>query len=248
LDKVIEAYISPIFKGSLPTTQEQCNRRCCLFIQIPVEAFASDGKPPDYRRIARNFKDTFQHDALSKPLMKYLEGESSAERLLYALHNLRKKNSRAIALTQLEMLEQLCEGVSQVLPKLEIDMITLTRQCDKLLDQFREKLDISIDHGIPDDELHQLDHRMAVAHILGGWGDNLTSLQGTPDANTPTDLQVAAEITQDFLPEANHPVAVQPFDVVAIANETIAESKRVIISAMANSLERMFAQFAEGML
>jgi hypothetical protein len=169
---------------------------------VPSTAFASNHKKPDFERVFKNIKDIIPHDALSDHLGEYLDGKSSAEKLLYAIQNLRKKDSRKTPLTQLEMLEQLCEGVSQVLPKLDTDLITLTRQCTKLFDRIGRKLDMAVDDKFDDDKINQWYHMTIVVHILSGSGDNLTSLEShlgsekdsETDPNSVSCLQIAAEV------------------------------------------------------
>lgn len=249
LDKFIEAHINPIFKGSLPSSQEQCSRRFFLLIQTPVEAFASDGKTPDFGKILVNMKDTFQHERLTGPLGEYLEGKSSAEKLLYACQNSGYKKPRRAPLTQREMLAQLCEGISQLIPKLDHDMITLTRQCNKLLDQIGRKLEIDVGDQFSSEKIKRMRHSYIVLQILFGCKDELTRLESQlnsgvdleEDSGTSSDLKTAAEVIQDFLAEANYPSSVQPFDVVAIAKKSVAEyTTSGPTREMENAYRRMF--------
>lgn len=84
-----------------------------------------------------------------------LEGECSAEQFLYKLNSERLTNSRQRnSLDRLELLRQVCEYTSKVMPSLETEFLSMTRDCSDLLLRIRKamKLKLDIEHCIEGSE------------------------------------------------------------------------------------------------
>lgn len=243
MDTAIETYIGPLFRGSLPTTQQQMHQRLCLMMKVPLSQFASNVRKPGWEFAIRDSDKILEHDYLAIKLKNYLEAKLSPDDLLLALNNKKPRSSapktaasKNRELTTIQQLEELRDEVTAVLPKLDLDLVSLSRKCQKLLVCLREELLLkaNLDNMKDGEELGDSVIRVALSSASDiicythdrecrgkckcGRKYESDPIHGHP-WDTPDRMKIAAEVMQEFLVEANTIVEVEPFDVVASSRE-----------------------------
>jgi hypothetical protein len=172
---------------------------------------------------------------LSIHLGQYLHGLDSPEKLLINIDLQVNKNDNPARIdrTRLQLLAQLKDCLQESVPKLSIDLVTLTRKCNKLLERIREALksELGVDYEpegkYPADLQQYLNFNTVLDIIADAFSQEVIECRdfkrgsrGVQSGKTgDTDqggrmLAVAARVMQSFLAEANSTISVEPFDVV----------------------------------
>jgi hypothetical protein len=259
MDKLINTHMKALFTGSLPTNTEQIIRRFFLCIKTPVASFATAGKGgiPNWGSILNNLGVILKPTDVSAHIERYLEGTDSAKKLLFniqkELHHESSATKRGVS--YLEMLTELRDAMPRSISQIELDLISLTRKCTKLLVTIREvekaKLGIeNVYHGTECAELWSKCNLATAMEILadGCLAFDTKSKKGLKqDSNAAKQkltldnsrLSIAAEVMQEFLAEANSRVEVEPFDVLAA-------TKVPNLEAMAAKIPKCFQKIFSG--
>ncbi|KAH8771449.1 hypothetical protein BGZ57DRAFT_954322 [Hyaloscypha finlandica] len=229
LDEAIELNMGLLFNGTLPTTTHQIVSRFLLLMKWPATAFARDrrghreGHNPDWQAVIKKLDFAHAPAGSSKHLRAYLNRTESAEKFL---HNMMKESrhtppKRGRAPSQLEMLTQLRDFLPQCVARLEVDRVTLSRQCVRLFRLIRGAFNTRLGMG-------HVREGLEIGDVFGKW-NYITVMHAFEEAfpprhsERPTQLQVdgesqlaiAAEILKSFISDVKSEPPIQPFDVVA---------------------------------
>jgi hypothetical protein len=237
LNSAIKNNISKLFHGDLPTTPKHIFSRYFLSFNLPATASARDyrGNRPASQAMLKKAETLLQLPLLSIHLGHYLHGLDSPEKLLINIDLQVNKNDNPARIdrTRLQLLAQLKDCLQESVPKLSIDLVTLTRKCNKLLERIREALksELGVDYEpegkYPADLQQYLNFNTVLDIIADAFSQEVIECRdfkrgsrGVQSGKTgDTDqggrmLVVAARVMQSFLAEANSTISVEPFDVV----------------------------------
>jgi hypothetical protein len=122
MDQAIEANLSLLFHGSVPVTAHQISSRYILCMNFPITVGARNHRrrKPNWKAIMKRLDFLHVDAESSKYLQAYLGGSASAPKTNHGL-------------TCLEMLHRLPDILPEIVKKLVVDQVTLSRQCSKLL-------------------------------------------------------------------------------------------------------------------
>ncbi|KAE8449379.1 hypothetical protein EG329_008280 [Mollisiaceae sp. DMI_Dod_QoI] len=239
MDQAIQANLSCVFNGSLPDTMKKCTSRLFLSIGIPAEFFSRKyhHEIPDFFSVVKKRKPKALIEAsyISNCLQRYFAGDVSGEKLLFDIQKKGKQSQaqRKRSPTRNQLLTQLRDNTQECIPILDMDMITLVRKCNSLLDRFRghsKSTKAMPNPGILrfDVECLQIWNIVAVMDILheleeSEFRHDRPSISGgraklTPESDEKTQVALAVEAIQDLLRDANKDfknVKVEPFNVIA---------------------------------
>jgi hypothetical protein len=214
LEVATNAHIGPLFKGSLPTTFQQIIQRLCFVMKVPASDFASNSRKPlkiNYEKLSYNYT-LLERAELSTKISAYFEEQLTAEQLLsFTNATINSRTSqharRNLKPTNVQTLEELLNAVSSTIPKLNLDLVTLSRKCEKLLVLIRAALKTRLEFQNMKDgkELGNVYHKQALKTA----GDIIMRTLVSNDR-----LHIAGEVIQSFLEEANSVVTVEPVEVV----------------------------------
>jgi hypothetical protein len=238
LEAAMDIHIRPLFRGSLPTTKQQIYQRLCLMLKVPVANFACNARRGGFT-LNKDADNLLERDELSTYLSDYIEGTISHEQLLFAVHTLKGQNAafKKRELTQIQKLGKPRDAVSNIIPKLDLDLVTLSRKCKKLLILVRRalkseaKLDNMEDGRVLGDFYTKIAlttasdiicytyDRDCVAKCTCGHHKKHVAVIHGNHIETPDRMKISAGLIEAFLEEANTTVAVEPFDVVASAKK-----------------------------
>ena len=125
-------------------------------------------------------------------------------------------------LTRLEMLCQLRDILPQIVTRIVCEKVTLTRQCNKLLQlipaAFKTRLGIeNMLKGLEFGEVYEKWNVITMLEILVKAFEprNLWQLTPLHRLGGASQLSIAAEITNSFIQEVSAAAPIEPFDVVA---------------------------------
>ncbi|CZR50271.1 uncharacterized protein PAC_00143 [Phialocephala subalpina] len=232
--EAIQANLSRVFNGSLPSTIDKRISRFFLCIGVPLTyvAQAQRGHSPNFSSIVKKPKDMLEASDVAVHLLRYLEGEDPAEKLLF---NMQKGQKQAQApgrsnSTRLQLLAGLRDSINESISVLDIDMVSLVRNCNALFHQIRDHLPSS--KRVPDRklaetsaEMLQIWNQITTLEILTDLGHSdldqsdllsrRTKVQASMESAERTKFSFAAETINGFLRTGNESVKAEPFDVIA---------------------------------
>jgi hypothetical protein len=245
LETAMNANIGPLFKGSLPITQQQIFQRLCLVMKVPAAEFAKNSrrqmKQVSIPKLSNNYT-LLERDELSVNLGAYFDGTLSAEQLLSSTSATASARSsphshKRQRLSNIQMLEQLLHGMSSITSKLHFDLVTLSRKCKKLLVLIRaalkEKCNLENMEGECEiGEIYEKQaFRTAAEIIFEFWEDSEIMVVERPTSEgksagnefmeSETRLHIAAEVIQSFLEEANTVVSVDPAELRIVTHAEV---------------------------
>jgi hypothetical protein len=225
LDETIELNMSLLFNGTLPTTAHQISSRYLLCMKWPVTAFARNhrGQKPDWQAVMKKLDFAHASAGSSKHLRAYLDGTDSPEKFL---HNMVKESrhipsKRGRAPSQLEMLTQLRDFLPQCVARLEVDRVTLSRQCARLFRLIRGafKTRLGIEHVKEGVEFGEGFGKWNYITVMLAFDEAFPPRHSRPPTQHQVDgesqLAIAAEVARNFISEVKSEPPIQPFDVVA---------------------------------
>jgi hypothetical protein len=225
LDEAIELNIGLFFNGTLPTTAHQIRSRYLLCMKWPVTAFVrnSRGHKPDWRTVMKKIDFAHASAGSSKHLRAYLDGTDSAEKFL---HNIMKESrhtpsKRGRAPSQLEMLTQLRDFLPQCVARLEVDRVTLSRQCASLFRLIRGafKTRLGMEHVKEGLEFGEVFGKYNYTTVMLAFEEAFPPRHSRRPTQHQVDresqLTIAAEVAKRFISEVKSEPPIQPFDVVA---------------------------------
>ncbi|KAL2060318.1 hypothetical protein VTL71DRAFT_9713 [Oculimacula yallundae] len=239
LDNIISANVSELFSGSLPLTATQMVNRLFLCMRLPAATLSKDFRGPklDFKKlINRTAEDSVQPSAISNYLRRYLQGEDSAEKLVYNIEMILDKKRSGTGRDRINtaMLDKIINYVEQSLPRINLNLITVTRQCNEFIVRLRKafKSRLNREYQFEGRFSRQAGNAMAIEILLDaefheslnpGSEKKPTKSQKTRKSRQAAMLKgpegesimlaIVAEAFQDFLAEVDIPIAVQPFDV-----------------------------------
>jgi hypothetical protein len=229
IKQAIELNMSLLFNGALPTTPHQIHSQYLLCMKWPVTVFARHHREqrPDWAAALKKLDFVHSIAESSKHIGSYLDGTESAVKFL---HNMTKQirtgagagaSSRNKGLTLLERLTLLRNSLPHIVAKLEVDLITLSRQCTILLRLIREafKTQLGVEHVY---------EGMEFGEAWGKW-NYVTVMVLFEEAFPPTkskqakfhqfdkdsQLSISAQVTDSFISDLKSQPPMEPFDVLA---------------------------------
>lgn len=233
LDRMIEVHMSSIFEGSLPTTEEQFIKRVMLCMKIPSSCFARGRRTePDWGKIMNSTGSILAVHKLSTHLQTYLDDTDGAEKLLYLKEHLKSTKSRGSDqnLNQIDLLRRFHDTFSEAMPAIDIDYVRLTRECTQLLLRIRRESEakLGIENKMEHFQVRGIGKNVNIVGVVTMFSNAFTKkkpLKGKKysiDAfgRDDSQLNLAAEILEAFLPEANSPLKTKPVDLLAGVKET----------------------------
>ncbi|TGO48355.1 hypothetical protein BOTNAR_0479g00010 [Botryotinia narcissicola] len=221
LDAAIESQLKHLFNYILPTTHKQIISRFIMKLGVPASAFAPNYCSASSAKnlgvnVVKGTKNVLKTTEFSGALMSYLENPVAADTLLkqaqkHGRMNDDNKKAEARQGTPLEILTEMRIWLPQIIARVEIPYIKLTRRCSQLLLRIREALneELGIDNknGLVDcAEASPKENILTVLRILGEaygielWSDNARR-------NLP------ARVTREFLAEIDKEEPIKAFDV-----------------------------------
>ncbi|PMD63439.1 uncharacterized protein K444DRAFT_715841 [Hyaloscypha bicolor E] len=225
LDEAIELNMSLLFNGTLPTTAHQINSRYLLCMKCPVTAFARNhrGQKPDWQAVMKKLDFAHASAESSKHLRAYLDGTDSPEKFLHSMvkESRHTPSKRGRATSQLEMLTQLRDFLPQCVARLEVDRVTLSRQCARLFRLIRSafKTRLGIEHVKEGVEFGEAFGKWNYITVMLAFDEAFPPRHSRPPTQHQVDgesqLAIAAEVTRNFISEVKSEPPIQPFDVVA---------------------------------
>ncbi|TEY84224.1 hypothetical protein BOTCAL_0018g00010 [Botryotinia calthae] len=236
LDSAIESQLKNLFNDILPTTHKQIISRFIMNMGVPASAFAPNCRPASSaKNLGVNFvkgtENLLKTTEFSSALMSYLEDPTAADSLLiqaqkHVRMNDSNKKAKARRGTPLEILTGMRVWLPQIVARIEIPYIKLTRQCSLLLlrirEAFNQELGIDNKNGLVDcAEVNPKENILTVLGILGEaygielWSDNARrNLRSNPSIQIERpQLLIAARVTREFLVEIGKEERVKAFDV-----------------------------------
>lgn len=236
LDGAINFQLKHLFNDILPTTHKQIISRFIMKLGVPASAFAPNCRSASSaKNLGVNFvkgtENMLKTTEFSDALMSYLENPIAADTLLIQAQKhgrMSDSNEKAKARqgTPLEILTEMRIWLPQIIARVEIPYIKLTRQCSLLLLRIREALneELGMDNknGLVDcAEANPKENILTVLRILGeAYGIELWSDEARRDlrANTSIRLEtpqliIAARVTREFLVEIGKEEPIKAFDV-----------------------------------
>lgn len=213
MDEVMKVHTGILFCGQLPTTPKEFHTRFALRMGFPATAFARNQRAASQFRLGK-VGPRFASSPTSTIFRHYFDRKGPMEKYLYQLERLfqetdQPQKSRMTSrnfLTPLEMLSQMSDWLSGNLTDMNIDYITLTRTCNKLLKRVRkhinEKLGSMYEESKGEDSndpvniiivFLMLKEASELHFMIEAVGLNAVHLSGSPQ------LEIAAEVIQSFL-------------------------------------------------
>jgi hypothetical protein len=240
VERVTELNIRQLFRGQLPNLERTIFSRFQLVTNMPLHVFAAHHRAahinkPDWNKTTRKGINVLHSTEISGPLDTYIEGLETGEKLLLAVsehQNIGKSYSKRDR-SRIGLLQQFKEALPQFLPRIETEYIRISRQSNILFLRISRQVDIEFqENSFPPGqdwgggfELANLNTIMDIYRDAfmtkivedrdSGRGRK-KKLTGTLQ-NPGTDrrrLEIAANEINKFLPEANRPLEVRPFEVV----------------------------------
>ncbi|KAF8848910.1 hypothetical protein BDZ45DRAFT_697996 [Acephala macrosclerotiorum] len=237
MDRFIETNMSKLFSGSLPDTIMKCFKRLFICMGLPAESFAKGGrrhKRPNFLAALKKVEHLLEPHKVSSSLKRYFDGSDSGEKLLFDIlkqpgHSHTRQKSSA---DRLQLLAHLRDRIEESIPNLDINMIGLVRQCNKLFQRLREdfKLRLLIEHqaeGRDYANYFQPWNIMTAMDIIGEMGEmeDAGATFRSPGVGSQTGftigddeenrLSITLKILRDFMLVANIVPKLEPFDVIA---------------------------------
>ncbi|KAA6408554.1 MAG: hypothetical protein FRX48_07636 [Lasallia pustulata] len=159
MEKIIDLHIKFLFAGQLPTTPKDFHSRCCLQLGVSAQNFARNQRPGHMLRMWGAGKRGGPQIPCTKTtdiFRQYFAGKESADRCLYQLKTLTmdeeglkstpsNKSIPRRQLSPLQFLTRLQDWLPQVVSNMNIDYITMTRTCNRLLRRLRAKINDEMD-------------------------------------------------------------------------------------------------------
>ncbi|KAF7920882.1 uncharacterized protein EAE98_008911 [Botrytis deweyae] len=236
LDGAVESQLKHLFNDILPTTHKQIISRFIMKLGVPASAFAPNCRSASSaKNLGVNFvkgtENMLKTTEFSGALMSYLENPVAADTLLIQAQKHGRKNddnkkAKARQGTPLEILTEMRIWLPQIIARVEIPYIKLTRQCSLLLLRIREALneELGIDNknGLVDcAEANPKENVLTVLQILGEaygielWSENARRniLDNTSIQLETPQLLIAARVTREFLVEIVKEEPIKAFDV-----------------------------------
>lgn len=245
LDKVICVNISKLFSGSLPINASQMVNRLFLSMKIPVATLAKTyrGEKPNFHQfVGCATEDIIEVSDISAYLSRYLDGNDCAEKLVGNID--RVLGTKALVsetgLLNVQALDRLIHCVELCLPIIDLDVITVTRQCNTLLQLIREAFKSRLGMEYQFDEVDISDilrssNKVLVIDIFAdafgkevndsrnaGTGQKNVKSGKMKSVNSETSdsagedlpmISIAAEVFQELLAQVDIPIEAEPLEV-----------------------------------
>ncbi|KUJ18633.1 uncharacterized protein LY89DRAFT_774505 [Mollisia scopiformis] len=238
LDRVIEAHISELFNGSLPTSNEQIFRRWQLRTGTPATAFAPGSRKdsPSLAQMQKFLCSLLKPNYASTQLSDYFNNNISSEILLHRVwghEQANKKSSRTK-----DPISTLRDSVEKMLPLLDLDMIDLTRKCTTLLADIRKECNINlgIEEGSNKGRYHFVFSIYTGNKLFSGLQDELEIFDVAGKSHEM--ITHTAKMLQEFIKHAASPQQVVPLDVISNVKEA---ANRPPVKSIKKNMEKIAA-------
>jgi len=231
MEGFIRHNIRSLFKGEFPETTQQIINRFGLCLKVPLAIIAgfrpnSDPIQPILGHIAlKNANKMLNLSEVWTILDEYFDKNGSGEKLLSDILKLAKANSQGnAAMTAFELLPHFLSYIHEAVQEVDIYMITLTRNCTTVLLNIRKefKKQFGIPHMLEGEDIAKYVPEANVETVMQvlleeKWLGKHDGIQGPRKTGTGElrKLEVAAKVIEDFIPEANTTIQVEPFDIIA---------------------------------
>jgi hypothetical protein len=230
----MNVYIDTLSNGELPSTGLQMFRRFLIRMKFPATTFARNSRSqrPKFDARLAKLEHIFEFPEIFRACGKHLNGEDKAERFLCNIAQLRNKAGlRRADYDSVEMLKQVRDAIQEKMPTIDVDLIGLSRKCNKLVRRIREIV------GVHFREAGKLVDEPITPHDDKNWNFNIVfSILGYAfdfdNVNAyyeesgsaikrgsgsvledKTLLRGSARVIEEFLDEVNSDPVVEPSDI-----------------------------------
>lgn len=192
LENAIEVFKDDLFGSELLLDEEPMQR-----LSTCLNSFASDSKANTsdtllYTPSLETLHTTLEMKSFSKNVKEYLSGSARSESFLHAIYQTGDNTDGEREGTQIELLVNLRDVATIALPRMEVDLVTLNKQCSKILAGMQK----------------------AIRKELGADRNGHESSSMGP-ASLEKRMSIAVGILNRLLPALNRNVNVPPMDVVS---------------------------------
>jgi hypothetical protein len=222
MDKAIEVQKRQVFNGSIPTTRKLIISRFMLRLGIPAKEFARDSRTNSCVSFMKVFHQTvvqLSTSSVTDSLELYLNSHMSAANLLNQVQansqTRGKKYNRSPTCAQL--LLELRNEISQALPMIDLDLVTLSRECSTIMRRIREAFKKQLDINDP---LEGVEFAESTARYRYNLMTAFSILEDEVLTRPSSGLMaIAAKVIQSFIEIQNKKSPVEPSDVVLPTEE-----------------------------
>lgn len=197
MENAIELYKGDLFCSEFPSDEREMMQRISTCLKFEPSSFASDSKQITSDKLLlypslQALTVIAETNSFSKNVREYLNGTMCSESFLHFMYQTRYNTDREREGTQIELLTNLRDSATKALPRMDVDLITLNKQCGKVLAGMQKAIQKALGAGHNEHESNSM---------------NAPAMEKR--------MNVAVGILNRLLPALNRKVSVPPTDVIS---------------------------------
>ena len=225
MEMIIDLHIKVLFAGHLPTTPRDFHSRYCLQLGISAQYFARNQRPnPRLWAASKRKGPQIPCTKTTDVFRQYFAGKETADRCLHQLETIimdeeglkstsTNKTVPRRQLSPLQFLAQLQDWLPQVFLSMNVDYITMTKTCNRLLRRVRAKINSEMDGLYADSRVNEDSNEpMYIVMVMSALQEANDAdyvktevikdrKQILPKSLTGPQLEIAGQVTKAFLRE-----------------------------------------------